>query len=534
LIVKFHSRGTGGGKGPVQYLLGKDGQRDLAKLLRGYPEQTAALIDSSLYAKKYTSGVLSFAESDLSDEVKHQIMDSFVGALMPGLDSDQFDCLWVEHRDKNRLELNFVIPNIELTSGKRLQPYYDPADRKRVNAWKVLTNAEHGLHDPDDPANQRSLTTANNLPRVHKEAAEAINQGVMALAESGVIRNRDDVLKALNDAGFEIARETKSSISIKNPVDGGKNIRLKGALYERLFRFGTGLQDEITRASSAYRQARTERIEHAQATLDHGIDKKRRDITKRYPRITAKFEPSTQPERAADKQLNTANAGAVVVENRGAEHGYKSRSYQELRSSDLGGNPDSVISKRGPLVSGSATGVSSAADRELADDIERIGESRLEAQTQQLRQSTVRTNGPERATVSGKLFDTRGLLKNDRVRTDAIERIRAAKRAAIAAAQRIRNRARELARELREFCSFSEQQSERIAADARKHLFYIEQNISRELTATRASELLKQSNQRLGATTERLDATFKSLKNRVVSVEKLREKQQRKGPSLGM
>ncbi|MGK3295905.1 hypothetical protein ACSLNR_28615, partial [Escherichia coli] len=39
--------------------------------------------------------------------------------------------LWVEHQDKGRLELNFVIPNMELANGKRLQPYYDRADRPR-------------------------------------------------------------------------------------------------------------------------------------------------------------------------------------------------------------------------------------------------------------------------------------------------------------------------------------------------------------------------------------------------------------------
>ncbi|WP_213085254.1 relaxase/mobilization nuclease domain-containing protein, partial [Neisseria gonorrhoeae] len=53
-------------------------------------------------------------------------------------DKDQYNCLWVEHRDKGRLELNFVIPNIELLSGKRLQPYYYaafPPIEKLHNHW---------------------------------------------------------------------------------------------------------------------------------------------------------------------------------------------------------------------------------------------------------------------------------------------------------------------------------------------------------------------------------------------------------------
>jgi hypothetical protein len=41
-------------------------------------------------------------------------MASFERVLMPGLDKDQYSILWVEHADKGRLELNFLIPNTEL------------------------------------------------------------------------------------------------------------------------------------------------------------------------------------------------------------------------------------------------------------------------------------------------------------------------------------------------------------------------------------------------------------------------------------
>ncbi len=120
MIVKFHARGSGRGSGPVDYLLGKDRVRDGATLDRGDPDVIQDLIDSSLYAKKYTSGVLSFEESDLDRVTKDKIMSSFEKALLPGLDADQYSCLWVEHRDKGRLELNFVVPNIELLSGKKV------------------------------------------------------------------------------------------------------------------------------------------------------------------------------------------------------------------------------------------------------------------------------------------------------------------------------------------------------------------------------------------------------------------------------
>jgi hypothetical protein len=47
--------------------LGKDRDREDARLDRGDPEQMIQLIDSTYFAQKYTSGVLSFAERDLEE-----------------------------------------------------------------------------------------------------------------------------------------------------------------------------------------------------------------------------------------------------------------------------------------------------------------------------------------------------------------------------------------------------------------------------------------------------------------------------------
>lgn len=51
MIVKFHARGAGRGSGPVDYLLGKERNRDGATLDRGDPDEIQSLIDSSPYAK---------------------------------------------------------------------------------------------------------------------------------------------------------------------------------------------------------------------------------------------------------------------------------------------------------------------------------------------------------------------------------------------------------------------------------------------------------------------------------------------------
>lgn len=301
MIIKIHSRGSGSGSGPVDYLLGKDRDREDARLDRGDPEQMVQLIDSTHFAQKYTSGVLSFAERDLEEQQKQQIMDSFERTLLPGLDKDQYSILWVQHLDKDRLELNFVVANVELQSGKRLQPYYDRADRPRLNAWKDLVNDHYKLHDPNDPLNKRELCTPNNLPKAKEEAAHAITDGLLKVAESGNLKNRDDVISTLENAGFEIARKTPKSISIKDP-EGGRNIRLKGKIYEQDFRFGQELRADIEAASARYRADRSERIEAARKTLNRLTERKRESHEYRYPR--AKLTDTPDYIKKLDDRIN--------------------------------------------------------------------------------------------------------------------------------------------------------------------------------------------------------------------------------------
>lgn len=309
MIVKFHARGRGGGSGPVDYLLGKDRQRPGASVLQGRPEEVRELIDASPYAKKYTSGVLSFAEADLPPDERERLMQSFERILMPGLDKDQYSVLWVEHQDKGRLELNFLIPNTELLTGKRLQPYYDRADRPRVEAWQTVVNGRLGLHDPNDPANRRFLVTPNTLPKTKQEAAETITRSLLALASSGELKTRQDVTEALERSGFEVVRTTKSSISIANP-DGGQNIRLKGAIYEQSFNAGEGFRAEIESAAAEYRRDAESRIQRARTVCKSGTERKREENQRRHqrPRPDHDSHHRVEHERVAeDRRADVAD-----------------------------------------------------------------------------------------------------------------------------------------------------------------------------------------------------------------------------------
>ena len=284
MLVKFFRHGTGSGAGPLNYLLGSDRQRTDAKVLYGDPMMTEQLINATPFKQKYKSGVLSFTEraDSFTDQQKMDIMQRFERTLFAGLEPDQYDILWIEHSDKGkvpetdkygaviegsdtvgRLELNFVIPCMELKSGKSLQPFFAGADLVRVNALKNIINHEYKLTNPDDPIRKREVNPyVNNAPRPtpfdvkrksrtkkdeidedeeiiknppsHALLKEAIDRQMIRQCNKGFINRRHGVTSTLKNWGLTIERQTERSISVSHPHIK-KNIRLKGEVYERDF-----------------------------------------------------------------------------------------------------------------------------------------------------------------------------------------------------------------------------------------------------------------------------------------------------------
>lgn len=264
MLVKIFGTGKGQGEGVVGYLLGYDylnggEMRAGASVLNGDPQLTQELINATQYAKRYTAGCLSFEESpdSLTPQQKRDIMQAFEHTIFTGLDPEQYNCLWVEHTDKineatgkPRLELNFVIPNIECRTGKRLQPYYHASDVKRVNAFQNLVNFSYSLSDPHDPNKQREVNpyASRNLAKTadlvhkdtpkgiefatHSQAKQAINNAVAEQIEQGKISNRDDIVNYLPSLNVVIDRVTDNSITVKAP-NITKNIRLNSNIFKK-------------------------------------------------------------------------------------------------------------------------------------------------------------------------------------------------------------------------------------------------------------------------------------------------------------
>lgn len=222
----------------------------------------------------------------------------------------EYSGYWVEHQDKDRQELHFVFAEIHLPSGKALPVYYIGKDFDLVDSWKDLINIDYGLEDPNDPKRKRAYRLKGYEYALKKQqekdklAGKAIKDEkvfdeekigewlIEEIADDESIQTQTDVIRVIAEA-FEITRVAKDgkSISIKNPV-GGRNIKLKGMMYEREFtrqRF-----ESLGKTQTRERKNRSE----LQAS-------NQRERDKRQHRLAQRFAKRRGSDRQLDKRLRS-------------------------------------------------------------------------------------------------------------------------------------------------------------------------------------------------------------------------------------
>lgn len=326
MIVKFLPTRDGGGLGSVNYLLNERQEQGTARVLKGNEAQTRAIISQIHYKQKTTFGVLSFSEkaSDISDETKQEIIKDFERHLLGDYMKDRVNILWVEHSDKDgRLELNFLIPKIDLVSGKSFNPYYDKRDRTNINLWKRTINDEYNFISPDDPKNQYNQNRHKATIEQHNTIIELDNQ-LKDLVSQGLIINRTHLIELLSSSGYEVTRQPKSGISIKIP-NQKKPFRLKGGIYSAEFTDLKGLS-ELGESQSRRIQQYANRDTQAEcianrARLEKFISTRDKRNQKRYKEQTisdniANSEHKKRDNTASYSKLNEKNIQWLGVINR--------------------------------------------------------------------------------------------------------------------------------------------------------------------------------------------------------------------------
>lgn len=240
MICKFLKSNKSRGANAVEYCLDKERHKGTEpRVLKGNENATKAIIQNCPYKNKATFGVLSFSESaeSISDKKKLDIIADFERNFIGDFMRERINILWIEHSDKGgRLELNFIIPNIDLVSGKNYAPYSHQRDKKRKELWQETINAENGFTSPRDPANMQTIECAKkgNL-REKYESLEQLDKELKELVKQGRLTSRAEIIQALQSINCEITRQGADYISVKLP-NQKKATRLKGGIYCENFR----------------------------------------------------------------------------------------------------------------------------------------------------------------------------------------------------------------------------------------------------------------------------------------------------------
>lgn len=321
MIVGFSGHGTGDGAGPTEYLTDekrKGRENERPEVVRGDPEQTRDLIDSLDFKHKYTSGVLSFAPDEkITPEMEETIIERFEKVAFAGLESDQYNILWVRHTHAGHHELHFVTPRVELSTGKSLniKPPGQLA-QDTFDDFRSEVNARYGLADPDDPDRVRNVSVPDYELKAIAEAVRsgekppenirALIDGVLTeRAVQGLISSREDVLEHVKDLGFEVGREGKNYITVTEPESGGR-WRLKGALYARDYEPSQTLERAEAARERDYSRPDAAAAGRYAARVDQHITKRAEYHQGRYP----KPEPEHRLERVQEP-LSLADADRV-------------------------------------------------------------------------------------------------------------------------------------------------------------------------------------------------------------------------------
>ena len=214
-----------------------------------------------------------------------------------GLEAEQYDILWVRHShtSNGRIELHFVTPRVELTTGKSLS-IAPPGWQNYYCHWRDKWNYQHQWSDPTDPnrarvyqpgyqalrdAQDRRLELAGLPVKKKEDYRKVITNYVTEKIRLGDIQDRTDIINTLKNADIEITRQGEDYITVTSDKINQK-IRLKGGIYSASWRLGQRFTTEIGNRQEEGRTDTSTRIREAEVKLQTKIARRAEFYRSRY------------------------------------------------------------------------------------------------------------------------------------------------------------------------------------------------------------------------------------------------------------
>lgn len=266
MIIKIFNTSERTGGGCINYLLGRQFEREGASVISGIPVLTASIIDSSKLKKSYVSGVISLKGKNIDDRKINEITQGFQLLSCAGLPENRVNFMWVKHTDKDHVELNFVIPCVDLVSGKNINFLDKKYDHYFLSRFRDFFDVLHGYDTPLDPVNKRSLILGEKLPATSKIELHRLHDLAMRDIHSGVVKSKENLFEFYNFYGYEVKSIKSSSITIED-INSKKKYRLAGFAYEEDFDFSADYYEKLMMESRAFHLSRQARLAESRQAL---------------------------------------------------------------------------------------------------------------------------------------------------------------------------------------------------------------------------------------------------------------------------
>lgn len=232
MVVEFFKSNKNNIRQAFRYLLDDRVEEKTSRILSGDPAAAIDIADETNNKIKYYSGVLSFKEPPnfLSVKQKYEIIDDFEKTMVPDESlREKLNWTWIEHSDKGRLELNFVLnTKFDDVEGK-IRPetfnFFHRHNQNRLSVFQDFIDLKYGCASAKDgkPSLELLKTKKFNKEKSNTNLNDFLDNIIL---KNPKLKTRDDMLNHLrtNESDtIAITRTSKNFFSLtkigeKKPV----------------------------------------------------------------------------------------------------------------------------------------------------------------------------------------------------------------------------------------------------------------------------------------------------------------------------
>lgn len=232
MVVTFFKSNRNDIRQAFGYLLNNRVEEKTSRILSGDVAESVKIADATKNKIKYYSGVLSFKENPnfLSIKQKYEIIDDFEKTMVPD-DSlrEKLNWTWVEHSDKGRLELNFILnTKFDDVQGK-IKPetlnFFHKHNQTRLSIFQDFIDLKYGCASAKDgKPNLEYLKTKNfNKEKSNSNLSDYLDKIIL---NNPNLKTRDDLIQYIKNHESDkifVSRTSKKFFSLtrigeKKPV----------------------------------------------------------------------------------------------------------------------------------------------------------------------------------------------------------------------------------------------------------------------------------------------------------------------------